>query len=98
MSKKRVTKPTKGQGSVFLDPRSPYWQLSYWNGWHQGRESARSTDHAEAVKTLQRKRGEIAVGKFAGAERIRVAALVQLLIEDYRRQDRADLGEAEQRV
>jgi integrase len=95
---KRAAKRTKGQGGVFLDPPSPYWQLSYWNGWRQVRESARITDYAEAVKTLQRKLGEIAVGKSAGAERIRVAALLELLIEDYRRHDRADLQEAEQRV
>ncbi|HJY08054.1 MAG TPA: site-specific integrase [Bryobacteraceae bacterium] len=95
---KRAAKRTKGQGSVFLDPPSPYWQLSYWNGWRQVRESARTTDYAEAVKTLQRKLGEIAVGKSAGAERIRVAALLELLVEDYRRNDRADLQEAEQRV
>lgn len=96
--RKRSAKRTKGQGAVFQDPPSPYWQLSYWNGWRQVRESARTSDHAEAVKTLQRKLGEIAVGKSAGAERIRIAALLQLLIEDYRRHDRADLCEAEQRV
>ncbi len=73
-------------------------QISYWNGWRQVRESAGTTDHAEAVKTLQRKLGEIAVGKSAGAERVRISALLQLVVEDYRLHDRADLHEAEQRV
>jgi integrase len=90
--------PVKGQGNVYLRPDSPYWQISYWNGWRQERESSRTTDYGEAIKTLQRKLGEIAVGKSAGVERIRVSALLELLIEDYRLHDRADLCEAEQRV
>lgn len=98
MSKRRAANRVKGQGNVFLRPRSPLWQISYWNGWRQVRESSGTADYAEAVKTLQRKLGEIAVGKSAGAERIRVAALLELLVEDYRRHDRADLQEAEQRV
>ena len=65
---------------------------------YQERESTHTTDYAEAVKTLQRKLGEVAVGKSAGAERIRIAALLHLLIDDYRLHDRADLQEAEQRV
>jgi hypothetical protein len=62
------------------------------------RESAHTSDYAEAVKTLKRKLGEIAVGRSVGAERIRVSELLDLLIEDYRRHDRADLCEAEQRA
>lgn len=65
---------------MYLRPGSPYWQISYWNGWYQERESTHTTDYSEAVKTLQRKLGEVAVGKSAGAERIRIAALLQLLI------------------
>jgi integrase len=98
VSKRRAADRVKGHGNVFLRPRSPLWQISYWNGWRQVRESSGTSDYAEAVKTLQRKLGEIAVGKSAGAERIRVAALLELLVEDYRRHDHADLQEAEQRV
>lgn len=88
----------KGQGSIFARKGSPYLQISYWNGWRQVRESAETNDHAEAVKTLQRRLGEVASGKPASAERIKISALLQLLVEDYRRHDRADLCEAEQRV
>lgn len=52
----------------------------------------------EAVRILQRKLGEVATGKSAGAERIRIAALLQLLVDNYRLHDRADLQKAEQRV
>ena len=94
----RRARRVKGQGNVFLRKRSALWQISYWNGWRQIRESSGTTDHAEAIKTLQRKLGEIVVGKAAGAERIRITALLDLLIEDYRLHDHADLCEAEQRV
>jgi hypothetical protein len=53
---------------VFSREGSPLWQLSYWNGWRQVRESSGTTDYAEAIKILQRKLGEIAVTKPAGAE------------------------------
>ena len=39
MMKKKTRTRTKGQGNLFKDARSPYWQLSYWNGWRQVRES-----------------------------------------------------------
>src|SRR5215469_9514375 len=95
---KRSKKHTKGQGSIFLDPPSPYWQISYWNGETQVRRSARTKDYAEAVKLLQRKLTENDVGKWASPERVFVSALLQLVVDDYRRNDRADLRETEQRV
>jgi integrase len=98
MSKKRAAKRVKGQGSVFLDPPSPFWHISYWNGWRQVRQSARTLDREEALAVLQRKLGEIATGRAAGPERIRISALLQLLLEDYRRRDHADLYQAELRV
>ncbi len=75
----RRLRRVKGQGNVFLRKRSALWQISYWNGWRQIRESSGTTDHAEAVKTLQRKLGEIAVGKSAGAERVRISALLPIV-------------------
>ena len=79
MSKRRA-KRTKGHGSVFPDPRSPYLQISYWNGTRQVRESARMDDHTEAVKLLQRKLAEHVIGKSACPERIKLAALLQLVV------------------
>jgi hypothetical protein len=96
--KKRPAKPTQAQGSLFKDERSPYWQFSYWNRWRQIRESSGTIDREEAVRVLQRKLGEIATGKAAGAERIRITALLQLFVEDHGRHDRADLHESEQHV
>ena len=99
MSKRR-TKPTKGQGSVFTDHRSPYWQLRYWNGWTEVRESARTADRKEALDTLQQRLAEVArrKGEGAGPERIKISALLTLLTDDYRRQDKADLYQAQLRI
>lgn len=64
--------------------------------------ATRATANTAPVITPARAAGKtmsmIAVGKSAGAERIQVAALLELLVEDYRRRDCADLHEAEQRV
>lgn len=99
MSKRRPSKRVKGQGAVFTEPRSPYLQISYWNGKRQVRESARTTDYGEAVKLLQRKLAEHVIGgRSAGPEHIYIAALLQLVVDDYRRNDKADLRETEQRV
>lgn len=97
MSRGRA-KPVKGQGSLFTEGRSPYWQLSYWNGWRQVRESSGTNNREEAQRILRRKLDEVAICKSAGAEQIRIAALLQLFIEDHRRQDRSDLHEAQQRI
>lgn len=100
MSKKRASKHVKGQGSVFLDPPSPYWQLSFWNGWRQVRQSARTKDRKEAVEMLQRRLVEVALFKDhgAGVEKVTINGLLTLFLEEYRRQDRADLYIAELRT
>jgi integrase len=74
--------------------------MSYWNGWRQVRESARTADRKEALETLQQRLTEVAQrkGDGAGPERIKINALLTLLIEDYRRQDKADLYQVQLRV
>jgi integrase len=100
MSKKRTTKRVKGQGSVFIDPPSPFWQLSYWNGWRQVRESARTKVRKEALELLQQRLSEVAVHKDhgAGSERVTINGLLTLLLEEYRREDKSDLYIARLRV
>ncbi|MFL6446346.1 MAG: tyrosine-type recombinase/integrase [Bryobacteraceae bacterium] len=88
----------EGQGNVFLRKRAALWQISYSNGWRQVLESSCSAQRAETLRTLKRAFREIALGKSADAERVRIFALLQLVIEDYRCRDRADLQEAEQRI
>jgi integrase len=100
MSHNSTRKPTKGQGSLFRRSRSAYWQISYWNGWRQVRESAGTADRDQALQTLQQRLAEVTQrrGEGAGPERIKINALLTLLIEDYRRQDKADLYQAQLRI
>jgi integrase len=98
MSKRRALRLLKGQGGIYKDPKSRYLYISYWNGWRQIRESARTEDRDEALATLQRKLGDVATGKGAGPERIRISALLRLFIEEYRVRDKGDLYQAELRV
>jgi integrase len=83
----------KGQGSLFKDARSPYWQMSYWNGWRQVRESARTADRREALELLNQKLSNLSLQKRGGVgpEQIKIETLLSLLIDEYRRQDKADL-------
>src|SRR3954465_10963731 len=52
---------TKGQGNLFKDPRSRYWQLSYWNGHRQVRQSARTEDRADALQILRERLSSVHV-------------------------------------
>jgi integrase len=64
------------------------------------RESARTADRKQVLETLQQRLTEVAQrkGDVAGPERIKINPLLTLLIEDYRRQDKADLYQAQLRV
>ena len=92
--------PVKGQGSLFKDARSPYWQMSYWNGWRQVRESSRTSERKEALDLLSRRITELNRYKREGVgpEQIKIDVLLALLIDEYRRQDKADLYVTELRV
>lgn len=100
MSEKRAIRRTKGQGSLFRDDRSPYWQIRYWNGWTEVRESARTADRKDALDKLQQRLSEVAQrkGEGVGPERVKINALLTLLVEDYRRQDKADLYQVQLRI
>lgn len=92
------SRPFEGQGSLFLRKRAALCQISYWNGCSQVLQSPGTAQRAETLRTLKRKFRDIAVGKSAEAERVRISVLLDLVIEDYRFHDRADLQEAEQRI
>src|SRR5450631_2877588 len=99
MAKTKISKAKrpKGQGNVFRDPRSPYFQVRYWNGIEEVRESARTKDRKEALELLNEKLTLVARNGI-GAHQATINALLNLLLKDYRDQDRASLYTTELRV
>ena len=87
----------KGQGSIFKDKRSPYWQIRYWNGTDQIRESTHTEDRKEALEYLQQKLAQVAQHG-GGAHQVTIDALLNLLLKDYRDQDRSSLYTVQLRV
>jgi integrase len=90
---------SKGQGNLLKDRRSRYLQLSYWNGHRQVRQSARTEDRADAFQILRERLSSVHVFSWgSSAEQVKVNGLFQLLLDDYRRQARTDLYQAELRI
>ena len=75
----------------------PHWQIRYWNGTHQIRESTHTTDRKEALELLQKRLG-VVTQHGGGAHQVTINALLNLLLKDYRDQDRASLYTTELRV
>lgn len=69
----------------FLRPNSNVWWIRYTVDGKQERESTGTTVYAEAVKTLDRKRGEIASGAYRGRkiDQITIGDLLKDLEADY---------------
>jgi integrase len=80
--------------------RQQIWWLYYSKGGRQFRESARTTSAAEAVRRLKQVQGDIASGRFTGqvADRARFSALLDLVLEDYRSNERRSLYEMERKL
>jgi integrase len=69
----------------FLRPGSNVWWIRYTVNGKQERESTKTTVYAEAVKLRDRRKGEIAAGKYHGRdiERITLGDLLRDLEKDY---------------
>jgi integrase len=74
----------------------PTWWIKYYRNGQPFRESSHSEDYSEAERLLKRRQGEIVTGSFGGLgpERIRMADLLNDVIEDYKLHERATLGNA----
>src|SRR5215471_8971770 len=85
-------------GSIYL--RSDTWWIKYYRQGQPFRESAHSDSYQEAERLLKARQGEIVTGKFMGlrSERIRIATLLDGLLDYYRLQERRSLRMTEQRV
>jgi integrase len=74
-------------GSIYKQKKSPYWWIKFYVPGRPApiRESTKTENLEEAQRYLHRRLGETATGKFNSleTERIRVNALLDLVVEDY---------------
>jgi len=87
-----------GSGSVYK--RGKTWWVSYYVKGERIRESAETSDRAEARRFLQQRLGQIAEGRYVGpaADRVTFEDLAQRLLMDYRVNGKKTLRWAERRI
>jgi integrase len=90
-------KRPKGTGHVYR--RGDVWWLKYHRMGKQYFESSRSGEKSEAEKLLAIRLGEIAGGRFRGLapDRIKMADLFELVVEDYRQRKLRSVRDVEWR-
>src|SRR5215813_1610050 len=76
------------------------WWLDYSCEGKRIRESSGTTDRAEARRLLQQRIGQIADGKFTGpaADRVTFEDLAEMLLTDYKVNEKKSLADTERRV
>ncbi|MGE0821761.1 MAG: tyrosine-type recombinase/integrase [Candidatus Binatia bacterium] len=87
-----------GSGSVYK--RGKTWWISYYANGERVRESAETTDKAEARRKLQERMGQIAEGRFVGpaADRVTFEQLMEGLRVDYQVNAKKSLADVEVRI
>jgi integrase len=94
-----VTMPrrrTKGSGSIRKRGRI-FWITYYVNG-RAIAESAHTSDKEAASKLLQQRLGEVAAGRIVGPNKITIADVCRLVVEDYRLRGLRDVNHIEWRI
>ena len=86
----------KGNGSVFK--RGAIWWVKYYRNGKPYRETSGSEKEADARKLLNKRHGDIALGRFVGpdAERVTIRELAEAYLNDYRVNGRKSLEKAEE--
>lgn len=77
---------------------SQVWWLKYYRNGAPIRESANTEDWGDAARLLKRRLGEIATGRFAGPERVRMAHLFEAVTEDYTTNEKRSLSDVQLRI
>ncbi len=74
----------QGTGSIFQ--RGKIWFIQYFVRGERRRESSHSEDREQAQQLLNKRLGEVAIGKYVGlaSEQVGIGRLIDLVIEDYR--------------
>jgi integrase len=96
--RREARKAKKGNGSVF--PRGSVYWIKYYRNGKVYRESSGTVSETKARKLLNKRLGEIALGRFIGpdAERVTIRELAVQYLNDYRVNQKKSLDKAERMV
>src|SRR5437899_2913511 len=88
----------RGMGSIYR--RGRFWWIGYWRNGEPFYESSKSERKDDALRLLKQRQGEIVTGKFGGlaAERVTIAELLALVLQDYINNDRRSLDDLKTRM
>ncbi|HEV3112144.1 MAG TPA: site-specific integrase [Candidatus Binataceae bacterium] len=75
----------RGMGAVYQQPNSALWWIRYHHRGRKYRESSHSVNHADAVRLLKRRLGEISQGRLVGpdVEKTTFEVLASMIRADY---------------
>jgi hypothetical protein len=87
----------RGSGSLYKQPGSNVWWMSYYRNGRQLRESTGTTDEANAGKILKKRVAQVTTGTHPGLaiERVRVDELAMDFLTDYKVNGHKSLDDAE---
>lgn len=88
----------RGSGSLYRQPGSSMWWVSYYVAGRRVRESTGTRNRAKAREFLDRRLGQRADGKLPGAGTLTFEDLAALVVADYKANNRRTLDDAETRL
>jgi integrase len=97
MQEPEKPKRERGTGSVYQNKGSSVWQIKFYDRGKPERESSHSTDKAVAEKLLRRRLAEVTTDTFIPRQNIKVDALIQDVLADYRKDNRKSTDQVEAR-
>ena len=92
-------KRQRGTGSIYKQPGSQVWWLSYYRNGRQLRESSGTTDEVKAGRILKQRMAQVTTGTHPGlgVERVRVDELAEDFLRDYRINGKKSIDDVEAR-
>ncbi len=93
-------KSRHGTGSLYRRPNSPYWWAKYFVDGQPRYESTKKTEKTEAARFLQSRLGAVANRTLPSrrTEKVTISDLLDLVLEDYRRNGHRSISDADRRI
>jgi len=90
----------RGLGVVRMRPGSSYWWIEYNVSGKRHRESSKSHNRADAVHLLKQRLAAVQAGQPVGTqlEKTTLGEITEMVLTDYKANQRRGLGRAEQAV